>query len=506
MLRRFPVCGLSGSLSRWSLTNDDTEVVALKRILKLFLFSLCLTGVLAGEAAALVQMSFPDYLKEILLNNHALRSSVKAVEANYYAVLAAMGAQRPSLGLNAKGAWLSEMNGEDNYTMGSAGLALTHRIDLSGKYSLDERQNVLGYEIARAQFDANVNALVATAEQTWWSAVLARENVRLQREILRQRAENHRVTLEKYRQQLVPKLDVVRSDAQVVEAETLVKRAETSYNNLLASLSYLAGGLDVEPRNEPLHVPAFDITLSYDEALKNRPDMRAAQLTLDRAKVVKKLTARGLSPTLDVSLQWTAWADPDMATTPQSHEAQAGLSLNVPLLDGHRTKYGVLNADRMVQSAEAALDSLKEETRQDLTVAMNNWKNAEALEVDKKRQMARSEEELRITELMYAEGMGAQIDLINAQTAYRTVRTEYLDAVKSMYVALVAMRKAVGDYAPNEDGAWKEAVVRYGKGSEVTGEVGLVGLRGERRQNGEASEKSPAEAKSQKKTESKKKR
>ena len=71
-----------------------------------------------------------------------------------------------------------------------------------------------------------------------------------------------------------------------------------------------------------------------------------------------------------------------------------------------------------------------------------------------------------------------------------------------MYVALVAMRKAVGDYAPNEDGAWKEAVVRYGKGSEVTGEVGLVGLRGERRQNGEASEKSPAEAKSSKKAES----
>ena len=167
--------------------------------------------------------------------------------------------------------------------------------------------------------------------------------------------------------------------------------------------------------------------------------------------MVKKLTARGLSPTLDVSLQWTAWADPDMATTPQSHEAQAGLSLNVPLLDGHRTKYGVLNADCMVQSAEAALDSLKEETRQDLTVAMNNWKNAEALEVDKKRQMARSKKKLRITELMYAEGMGAQIDLINAQTTYRTVRTEYLDAVKSMYVALVAMRKAVGDYAPNED-------------------------------------------------------
>ncbi len=443
-----------------------------KRLLILSLFLTLLMS--AGESVAAVSMTLEQYLREILLNNHSLRAGVKSVEADYYSVLAAVGTQRPSLALTA-GESLVTHKGDDTTTLG---LALTHRIDISGKYSLDERQRILGYEVSRANFDSNLNSLIATAEEAWWSAVLARENVRLQREVLTQRSENHRVTMEKYRQELVPRLDIVRSEAQVVEAESQVKEAETAYQNLLANLSYLAGGLDVEPEEQELKVPKFDVDVDYTDALAFRPDVRSARLSVERARLVKKLTSKGLSPTLDFSSQWTAWSDPETTNSvPKKGEASFGLSLRLPIFDGHQTKYGTLNADRLIQAAEAKLQSLEEETRKDLTVAMNKWKNAEAAEVDKKRQVERAEEELHITELMYSEGMGAQIDLINAQVSYRSVSTEYLSAVQDMYLALVSLRKAMGDYAPDEDGTWREAVARYGKGNEVLGEVGLKSLR-----------------------------
>ncbi|MCR4818066.1 MAG: TolC family protein [Fretibacterium sp.] len=432
----------------------------------------------AGEAAASVSMTLEQYMREILLNNHALRAGVKSVEADYYSVLSAVGTQRPALAATAGANWASHQGNDSGYTAGHLGLALTHRIDISGRYSLDERQRILGYEVSRAKFDANLNTLISTAEQTWWSAVLARENVRLQQEVLTQRSENHRVTMEKYRQELVPRLDIVRSEAQVVQAESQVKEAETTYQNLLASLSFLAGGLDVEPEEQELKVPEFDVKVNYDEALEFRPDVRSARLSVERAKLVKKLTAKGLSPTLDFSAQWTAWSDPETTNSvPKKGEAAAGLSLKLPIFDGHQTKYGVLNADRMIQAAESTLESLKEQTRRDIAVALNNWKNASATEVDRKRQVERAEEELHITELMYSEGMGAQIDLINAQVSYRSVSTEYLAAVRDMYVALVELRQAMGDYAPDEDGTWREAVTRYGKGNDVLGEVGLKSLR-----------------------------
>ena len=126
----------------------------------------------------------------------------------------------------------------------------------------------------------------------------------------------------------------------------------------------------------------------------------------------------------------------------------------------------VLNADRLSQAAEANVQAIENTARTDLIVAQNNWETAEALEKAKKRQVERSDEELRITELMYNEGMGAQIDLINAQTENQQVRTDYLNSIQGMYGALVELRKAVGDYAPNEYGTWKEAVMKYGKGKK----------------------------------------
>ena len=432
---------------------------------------------LPASSYATVTMTLPQYVQEILLNNHSLRAGVKGVEADYYSVLAAVGYQRPSTAATLSGSYATKQATEHNVTVGSLGLRLTQRIDISGSYKLDERQNILGYEVSRANFDDNVNTMIAAAEQTWWSAVLARENMKLQREILLQRSENHRVTMEKYNQELVPRLDIVRSDAQVVEAGSLVKNAETTYLNLLAELSYMAGGLDVEPVEEELQVPVFDVALNFDEALAYRPDVRAAKLTLERAKLVKSLTAKGLSPTLDFAFQFTPWSDPEAYATPNSKQAGAALTLSVPISDGNQTKYRVMNADRLIQAAESNLEAIKESTRRDIAVAMNNWRNASAAEQDKKIQVERSEEELKITELMYSEGMGAQIDLINAQTAYQAVKTEYLDAVKNMYVALVALRKAIGDYSPDEDGSWSEARERYGRGNDILGETGLKTLR-----------------------------
>lgn len=432
---------------------------------------------LPSSSSASVSMTLPQYVNEILLNNHTLRAGVKNVEAGYYSVLASVAYQRPSTSGTFTGSYVTRQGNEDSVFAGNIGLRLTQRIDINGSYRLDERQNILGYEVSRANFDNSVNNMIATAEETWWSAVLARENMKLQREILLQRSENHRVTMEKYNQELVPRLDIVRSEAQVVEAETLVKSAETTYLNLIAELSLMAGGLDVEPVEETLKVPEFDVALNFEDAIQFRPDIRAARLNLERAQTVKRLTAKGMSPTLDFAFQFTPWSSPEAYATPNDQQLGSSLVFNVPITDGKQTKYQVFNADRLIQAAESNLNALREQTRRDITVAMNNWRNASAAEQDRRRQVERSEEELRITELMYGEGMGAQIDLINAQTAYQSVRTEYLNAVKNMYVALVAMRKAIGDYSPNENGTWNEAVVRYGKGNEILGETGLKTLR-----------------------------
>ena len=443
------------------------EVNTLKKILSMIfvLAAIFCQGAFAAEVVGLGR-----YLELVKEGNHALRSNIRSVEAAYFGVLASVGYQRPRVDFSGSASYVTDQRiglgnvpNRNLMTYGTT-MALTQRIDIAGTYTLDERQQILHYESQRANFDNHVNSLLATAERTYWAAVWARENIVLQKDVLRQRRENNRITEEKYRQQLVPRLDRIRSEAQVVAAEALVTEAQTQYRNILANMMTLTGGVDVIPIEEPLVVPEFDVSVSLEKALASRPDVRAANLALERSEAIKKLTARGLSPTLTGSIRWTPWSEPWNSSSPQRREVGASLTLNIPIFDGNTTRYSTLNADRLAQAAEANLQSVKNTIRSELIVAQNNWEMAEALEQARKRQVERSDEELRITELMYNEGMGAQIDLINAQTENQRVRTDYLNAIQGMHAALVELRRAVGDYAPNEDGTWREAVRRHGRG------------------------------------------
>jgi outer membrane protein TolC len=119
----------------------------------------------------------------------------------------------------------------------------------------------------------------------------------------------------------------------------------------------------------------------------------------------------------------------------------ASIRLNIPLRDGGAAKNKFLSAKASVESAEASLAYIETVT------AKNGWNRSVALERAERSEMEMSNEELRVTELMYREGMGAQIDLINAQIENQRVRAEYLNAVKNIYVSMIQLKKATGDYA-----------------------------------------------------------
>ncbi|MDR1649887.1 MAG: TolC family protein, partial [Synergistaceae bacterium] len=187
-----------------------------------FVLFLSFQGGASGASAAEV-VALDGYLEMVKQGNHSLQAGVRNVEAAYYGVLASVSYQRPSVALSGSASYVSDQRtGAEhnrNAMVYNTSLGLTHRFDLSGEYTLDERQQILFYESQRAAFDSSVNILFAAAEDTYWSAVLARENIALQKDVLRQRRENNRVIEEKYRQQLVPRLDLIRSEAQVVAAE-----------------------------------------------------------------------------------------------------------------------------------------------------------------------------------------------------------------------------------------------------------------------------------------------
>jgi outer membrane protein TolC len=433
---------------------------------------LCLFLFTPRVTMAAEPMSLEKYLETVKLKNRTFQASPHSLEAAYYGVLASVGYQRPALAASIGASYLTDREEsavkERNITSANVDLNFSWRIDINGSYSLDEQQQILSYENQRVFFDDGFHILMAATEDVYWSAAVAREDTVLQKDALRQRRENLYITEEKFNYQLVPKLDIVRAESQVVAAESLVSRAEAQYLNILVNMSDLVGGAKIVPAEDPLTVPVFDSIDELEKNILSRPDIHGEHVALERSRIVKKLTAKGLSLSLEVDVTYSPFAAPSNSSSPQKNEAIATLRINIPISNGNKTKYKILNSDRLVLAEEEKLEALQNTANKEFAIAWVNWKDASMLEQDKKRQVEWSDEELALTELLYTEGMGAQIDLLNAQTDNQQVRTEYLRAIGEMYTALVALRKAAGSYAPNERGGWKDAVLQYGKGDKVS--------------------------------------
>ncbi|HPI97147.1 MAG TPA: TolC family protein [Synergistales bacterium] len=177
-----------------------------------------------------------------------------------------------------------------------------------------------------------------------------------------------------------------------------------------------------------------------------RPDIQALELTVEKAKVDRLLASKGLAPTLDAFMGWTIATDGDFVTPPDD-ELLVSLTLNVPVTDGKETRNRVNEKKELIRASEQDLLAVKDEAMAQITQAHNRLEKALALKATKEKEVTLADEELRITTLLYQEGLGSQLDLLNAQTDQARASTERLDAMKELYLAVVDIKKACGKYA-----------------------------------------------------------
>ncbi len=409
------------------------------------LLSLLISSLFVSPSLA-VEVDSDGFLNLVKENNPTLQASLNRVEAFSHTVKSNVATQRPTAGVRGNTGWYSDSDRarQGSYTLSAA---ISSIIDVSGVYTAREKELLLQYNVLTFDHFSLVNNTLALAENLYWRSFIARENIALQKEILAQRREDLRITEEKFRQQLIPRLDVIRAQAKIEEADSLVVDAESSYQSVLAEMGSLAGGVIVTPASEALLMPTLSVKAGVEEARRQRNDVRSIEVAIERGRVLKTLAAKGMSPVVEGSVGYTLLTDAPVAQQRQN-EILLSLNLSIPVYDGGQTRENVAEKAKTIQALEESLKARRNTVAEEVVKAMTQWERAVAIEGSKRKQLARSNEELRITQLMYKEGMGAQIDLLNAQVDNQRVRTEHLTAIKEMYLALVSLKQAMSEYEP----------------------------------------------------------
>ena len=267
-----------------------------------------------------------------------------------------------------------------------------------------------------------------------------------------------------------------------------VQRIQVNLNNLNAELNNVQRALEINmnalkfqmglPLDLPIElaqdIQSFDkLPRLLEEEVEYTDRVEYQQLKINRELAgldIKKTTSEYL-PTLSAfaNLGWNAGKPelgqlfeetPDFYITDENEQevlveartwnrfAAVGINLNIPIFDGllkantiRRKRLIAEQVDNQIQNLESAIEMEIEQAR---IVLKNSLQTLDSQQEN--RELA--EEVYRVTKIKYQEGVGSNLEVIEAENALKTAETNYFQALYDALVARVSYKKAIGTLFP----------------------------------------------------------
>jgi outer membrane protein len=249
---------------------------------------------------------------------------------------------------------------------------------------------------------------------------------------------------------IVAKNDVLQAEVKLaqarqdlVKAETSLGLAKASFNNLLrreveAPLELVMGGNEKTPFATP-----FEEALG--EAVVRRPEVRAAQVSIDQAKESVKIAKSAYFPTVSVAGNYSRLSDAPLLAGELKNESWSIQALaTVTLWDWKKTASRVGESRVKVTQAENTLQQLKEsitlEVKQDYLAMVQSERNIDVAA----KSIEQAEENLRVTEERYKYQVATQTEVLDAVTLLAQARVNYYNALSDFNVAKATLERAMG--------------------------------------------------------------
>jgi outer membrane protein len=191
----------------------------------------------------------------------------------------------------------------------------------------------------------------------------------------------------------------------------------------------------------------LEMTEYKNLSLENRSELKAISHRLDAAGQGENIALSQFAPTVAVtgSLQHQAFSDDARVHwNDYTRSKSIALSLTWPLFDGGRKIIDYQLSKIRTEQTELMLK--QSETGISLEVEQNYYRFNESVKTLRSLEeaMKQSRESLRLSNLLYSEGMSTQIEVLNAQLVYNNSLAQYLQGIYNYNINQLALLRSVG--------------------------------------------------------------
>jgi len=386
------------------------------------------------------RLVLPELIQEVLARNPELMAARRQWEAATNRITQALSLDDPILSVQL---WNFPQNFNVMQTQNNI-FGLAQNLPFPGKLALKGNVASRSAEMTEQAVRAKERELVARLKQAYYDLFLAQKAVQIhheQVELVRQFVE---IANAKFRAGKGSQADVLKAQVELSllfqHLPVLQQRRETAeamLNTLLDRDPASPLGLAQEPSQRPLENPIDDL---HRLALNDRPEIKAAELDVQRNEQSHALAQRQYYPDFNVAFQRF-----------QNFHADNGfgayVAMSIPFAFWTKPKY-----DAGVQEAAAAVAVARaqQQTVENLTRFQINDLLAKLRATDQMATLYRTTilpqagQSLEAAQVGYRAGKAGFLDLIDAQRAWRGFQLEYFTALVDRQHRLAELEQVVG--------------------------------------------------------------
>ncbi len=323
---------------------------------------------------------------------------------------------------------------------------------VGGKIRAYNKVTAYAKELAQTQLDGEDQKVLVTVDEAYWQIVSIANKLRLTDqyvELLRQM--DHNVEIMK-NEGVATASDQLSVRVKLNEAEMTQIKAQNGLTLSKMLLCQLCGmPLDSEimlkdELNETLDIPADEVTYTQEELYENRPELKSLELAVNMYDMKSKIVRADYLPTVAVMGNYIV-TNPS-ASNGVSNEFNGmwnvGLVAKIPVFH-----FGEgLNKYRRAKSDMLITQFQLEDARGKVTLQASQYEKKIA-EADSRLEMAlknmeNANENLRVANVGFKEGVVESSLVLAAQTAWLKAHSEEIDARIDRIMATVYLRQATG--------------------------------------------------------------
>lgn len=292
------------------------------------------------------------------------------------------------------------------------------------------------------------NSLKAEVEKLYWAALLKREVLKEKEESLRYWESYFKLVEERYKQGVVPKYEFLRARAQLRYAKADLLRAESDYRTSINSLKNLLGiREDISLEGDLRKVP-FSVEDPEKVLLERNTTLLVLEKTLRVTSESVSLSKADYYPRLSFFANYNVENVKDLKGGGLKEEVRKGynlgLSFDFTLFDGWRRDARVMQGKLEELKVREDIDFKKKELLNQLDSLLSQLKALEEELLAREDTLLASEESFKNATRRYAEGVGSQVELLDARKAYEEAVLSYLESIYKHNSVVADIKRLLG--------------------------------------------------------------